>query len=499
MSGKLERFARDLERRAQALELPQPQEEPAPLTGTILDALALFGALFAGESWFAWRAFLKALFGLPLEPVELEVFIRQTERQAAPATPSREAWVIVGRRGGKSRIAALVAVFLACLRDYRAVLAPGEPGVVMVIAADRLQARVVFRYICGLIDAVPDLRALVVKRRKESLELSTGVVIEVHTASYRTVRGYTVLAAVLDEVAFWRSEDSASPDKEVLDALRPGMATVPGAVLLAISTPYARRGEVWNAYERWRGREEPGTPLVWQAETAAMNPAVDLSVIEMAYAEDPVAAAAEYGAQFRSDVEAFLSREAVDAVIVAGRRELAPWAGRSYVAFTDPSGGSQDSFTLGIAHREGNRAVLDALREVRPPFSPDAVVKDFAELLRSYGLVTVVGDHYGGEWPRERFTVHGISYWLAPEPKSVIYRAFLPAVNSGRVELLEHPRLRAQLLGLERRVARSGSDSIDHPPGAHDDVANAAAGALALVLKRAPELPGRYRALKHTH
>ncbi|MGH7536526.1 MAG: hypothetical protein ACREMG_13235, partial [Gemmatimonadales bacterium] len=426
------------------------------------------------------------------------IYVRHTERQVAPVTPSRESWVIVGRRGGKSRIAALVAVFLACLRDYSGVLAPGERGVVMVIAADRLQARVVLRYIVGLIDDVPELRALVVNRRKESLDLCTGVVIEVHTASYRTVRGYTVLAAVLDEVAFWRSEDSASPDKEVLDALRPGMATVPGAVLLAISTPYARRGEVWNAYERWRGREEPGTPLVWQADTASMNPAVDPFVIESAYAEDPVAAAAEYGAQFRSDVEAFLSKEAVDDVVVAGRRELAPGYSRSYMAFTDPSGGSQDSFTLAIAHREGNRAVLDALREVRPPFSPDSVVKDFAELLRSYGIDTVTGDHYGGEWPRERFRAHGINYWLAPEPKSAIYRAFLPAVNSGRVELLEHPRLRAQLLGLERRVARSGSDSIDHPPGAHDDLANAAAGVLGLILKRPPEPPPRYGIVRHT-
>ena len=167
---------------------------------------------------------------------------------------------------------------------------------------------------------------------------------------------------------------------------------------------------------------------------------------------------------------------------VAGRYELPPLAGRKYVAFTDPSGGSQDAFTLAIAHLEGKTAVLDAVREVRPPFSPDGVVQGFAELLKSYGVTAVSGDHYAGEWPRERFRVHGIGYQPAEKPKSGIYRALLPAVTSGRVELLDHPRLRVQLLGLERRVARSGNDSIDHPPGAHDDVANAVAGALTRAL-----------------
>jgi hypothetical protein len=253
-------------------------------------------------------------------------------------------------------------------------------------------------------------------------------------------------------------------------------------VLLAISSPYARRGEVWKAFQRWWRCEEPGAPLVWQADTLSMNPAVDPGVIAAAYAEDPLAAAAEYGAQFRTDVETFMSLEAIEAATVAGRYELPRAEAWAYVGFVDPSGGSQDSFTLGIAHLEEDRAILDALREVPPPFSPDNVVQEFAELLRSYGISEVSGDHYAGQWPRERFQVHGIRYEPAAAAKSALYRALLPAVNSGRVELLDHPRLRSQLQALERRVARSGNDSIDHPPGAHDDVANAAAGVLTLAL-----------------
>ena len=98
------------------------------------------------------------------------------------------------------------------------------------------------------------------------------------------------------------------------------------------------------------------------------------------------------------------------------------------------------------------------------------------------------GDRYVGEWPRERFRVHGIDYVPAAKPKSDIYRDVLPMLNSGRVELLDHARLLAQLLGLERSTARGGKDSIDHAPGAHDDVANAVAGAVLLALQQAAEV-----------
>jgi hypothetical protein len=140
---------------------------------------------------------------------------------------------------------------------------------------------------------------------------------------------------------------------------------------------------------------------------------------------------------------------------------------------------SVDSMTLGVCHREPDgTAVLDCVREVRPPFSPEAVVADFAAVLRSYGVSTVMGDRYAGEWPRERFREHGIAYKPSERPKSELYSLLLPALNSRRVQLLDHPRLVSQLSALERRVAWGGRDSIDHGPGGHDDVANAVAGAV---------------------
>lgn len=212
-----------------------------------------------------------------------------------------------------------------------------------------------------------------------------------------------------------------------------------------------------------------------------MNPLFPARIIAKAYEADPAAAAAEYGAEFRNDIAAFVAREVIEACTMPGRHEVPKVSGCYYRAFVDPSGGSADSMTLAIAHAERGLAMLDAVREVPAPFAPEGVVADFCTLLKSYGLQEVTGDRYAGEWPREQFRKHGIEYRLSDRPKSDIFRDLLPTLNSGKAELLDVPRLASQLCALERRTARGGRDSIDHPPGAHDDLANAAAGALLMV------------------
>ncbi len=460
---------------AQRELLPSDGVSAGPSIIDTLDDEKLFAQAFPDpEGWRSWRAFLRALFALPMSEEEAEVFARHTRREGLPAEAAREAWLVVGRRGGKSRIAALVAVYLACFREYSEVLALGERGTVMVIAADRRQARTVFGYVQGLLDGSPMLSQLVESRTKESINLANRITIEVHTASFRAVRGYTVVAAVLDEIAYWQSDEaSANPDSEIVNALRPGMATVPGSLLMAISSPYARRGALWEAHARHFGHEGDSV-LVWQADSASMNPTIPTHVIEDAYAQDESAAAAEYGAEFRKDVESFVPHEVVEACTVPDRRELPPIARTSYFAFVDPSGGSSDSMTRAIAHMEGERVVLDLVRERQPPFSPEEVVGEFAATLKAYQCFTVTGDRYAGEWPRERFRVHGVRYEPNAKPKSGLYAELLPLLNGARVELLDQPRLAAQLLALERRTSRG-----------RDDLVNAAAGAIVGAASKA--------------
>ena len=153
----------------------------------------------------------------------------------------------------------------------------------------------------------------------------------------------------------------------------------------------------------------------------------------------------------------------MEACVNLGVRERAPLREHSYVAFVDPSGGSSDAMTLAIAHTEGTTQILDAIRERKPPFSPEAVTEEYAKLIREYRCTTVYGDRYGGEWPREQFRKHGVNYEPAEKPKSELYRDLLPLLNRTAADLLEHDKLVTQLISLERRTSRGGKDS-SRPP-----------------------------------
>ena len=162
-----------------------------------------------------------------------------------------EAALVIGRRGGKSRILALVACYLACFRDYTPFLAPGEMATIAIIAANRAQARSIFRFTIGLLRAVPMLEGLIEDDTAETITLRNNVAIEIHTASFRVTRGYTFAAVLADETAFWRSDEtSANPDVEIFRALRPGLSSLPGAMLLNASSPYRKAGELHNTFAR---------------------------------------------------------------------------------------------------------------------------------------------------------------------------------------------------------------------------------------------------------
>ena len=447
-----------------------------------LDDKDLFRSVIRDHTtWGAWRGFLKALFGLPMDEAEAETFRACTGRTELPTAAFGVAWLACGRRGGKSFALALIAVFLACFRDYAPHLSVGERATIIIVAADRRQARVIFRYIRGIMEAVPALAGLVEGETAEELRLTNGVNIEVMTASSRTIRGYACPVALLDEVAFWSVEGASDADTDIIGALKPAMKQFPGAMMLAASSPYARRGALWEAYKANHGRDD-APALVWQAPTWVMNPTIGRDDLKAEFDADPAQASAEYGAAFRSDLESFVSREVVEAAVQPGRHELPPVSGLRYVAFVDPSGSGADAMTMAIAHLDkAGHAILDAVRVRKPPFSPAAVVDEFVETLKLYGVTRITGDHWGGEFVKEPFRKAGILYDRSEKVRSDIYRDFLPMLNSGRVELLDHALVTSELIGLERRTARSGKDSINHPPNGHDDAINSAAGALVLA------------------
>jgi hypothetical protein len=417
------------------------------------------------------RGEAKAAFGLALDAEERAVFAHVAGDRAPPTRRVRELWAVAGRRCGKSRMSAAVAIFLGLFQKHR--LVAGEKGMCLVLASSVEQARTVFGYVRGFLEATPVLTREVVAVRRQEIDLRNGITIGVHSNSFRTVRGRTMVAAIFDETAFWRDENTSTPDTEVYTAVLPSLATTNG-MLIGISTPYRKLGLLYQRHRDCFGKDDDDV-LVVSGGTELFNPSISDAVIAAQRSADPTAAASEWDAQFRTDISGFVDREAVEACI-DGVRERAPVNGTRYFSFTDPSGGSSDSMVCAVGHLDSDVLVVDALREIRSPFDPESAVEEIAQLLALYQVKTTKGDRYSGQWCIQSFEKRLIRYEHAEQNKSQLYVELLPRINARTIRLLDHPRAINQICMLERRTVRGGRDSIDHPPNMRDDLANAIAG-----------------------
>ncbi len=454
---------------------------------TVLDSLTrLFGwhpAFRDVGSWSTWLVFLKAVYGLPLDVDEEATFKRFTGRSVYAPPPGgwSEVACITGRQSGKTRLASLICAFEAVTfrpTDLTATY-------VLAIAQDlRGAQRTLFDYTQSFFEP-KQLASLVSDRRAETLTLRNRATVACYPCSPGAIRGLRARVVVCDELAFYRGSDYRPLDREMLRSVRPCLATT-GGKLIILSSPYGQSGALWELHRKHFG-QDGSSVLVWRASAPDMNPTLPKDYLDRMREEDPEAYRSEVLGEFRAGVAAFFEPESIDSVVVPGRRELLPVAGTIYQAFVDPSGGSKDAFSLSIAHRSEDRVIVDLVRSWKPPFNPSGVVSEAAVVLGRYRVSKVVGDRYAGEWPREQFRAHGIHYEVSALDRSALYLEFLPLVNAAGVELPDVPELLRELRGLERRRGSSGRDKVDHVPGAHDDLANAVAGA-AWLCKRGDEV-----------
>ncbi len=440
------------------------------------DPSLLGAALGDPATWQTWRCVLKAAFGLELNRQDARAFAAVAGSRAPPAKRVRELWAIVGRRGGKSRMAALIAVFLACFVKYR--LARGETGMILVLSASTEGARVVFNYARAFLAESPVLRQEIDAITRDEIRLRNGLVIAIHSNSFRTIRGRTLCACIFDEVAVWRDESSATPDTETYSAVLPSLLTT-GGLLVGISTGYRRAGLLYQKHRDYFGQASDDT-LVVQGSTLQFNQTLDETAIDAQRAADPAAASSEWDGGFRDDIASFLDDELIDAAVEHGRPlELPPRVGVYYRAFVDASGGiGADSYTLSIGHKESGVFVIDVIRGTSGKFDPQEVTREYAALLKEYRCATVTGDYYGAEWVAASWRACNVSYVRSELPKSQIYLETIPLFARHLVRLPDDPKLLRELRLLERHTHRSGKDSIDHPKNGHDDYANAVCGVL---------------------
>jgi hypothetical protein len=458
----------------------------------------VFGPWFEGSSWANWRAVLRGAFGERMTKAE-KAFFRTVANREPPDRRVSELWVIAGRRSGKDSIASVIAAHVAASFEPAGKLRPGEKAVVALLAVDRSQAQVVLGYLRSYFERLPALAALVKRATSDGFELTNSVILEIVTNDYRSVRGRTVLACIFDEVAFWSGEHSQSPDRETYRAIRPGMATLPGSMLIGITTAYRRQGLAYDRWSKHFGRDSSAKVLVIHAATRQLNPLLPESEIADAMAEDPQAARADYFSEWRDDLASYLNLVLITNAVDAGAI-VRPYDPRHrFTSFVDASSGQQDSFTCAIVHKEGDIAILDNLIEVKAPFNTTDATAQIAAVLKAYGLHDTMGDNFAAGWVEREFARHGIAFKPRPTgmDRSALYLETLPLFSAGRVRLLDNKQLVAQYAALERRVMPGGRDRVDHPnrSGHHDDCSNACSGALWRVTAEPPPLPNMAEAL----
>lgn len=439
----------------------------------------------------AQECLLKAAYGLPLSDDDLELCRQCTGREKAPHGPYGEITVIAGARSGKdSRIAAPIAIYEALFGSHEKQLAKGERAIIPLVAQDHRATKIAFSYIRDYLTGSPLLASMIEEVFSSEIRLTNRVDISCFPSTLRSLRGWSIPAAVMDELAFYRLEGSADSDAEIQASIRRGMVSFPSPRLVKVSTPYFRSGILYEDFKAAYGQDDPDR-LVWKAPTLLMNPSIKSERLERERRLDPSRFSREYEAEFSDDLEAFCPSNWIDEAVVNDRHELPRLDGVHYVAAVDPSGGGADAFTVSIVHVQGTGADRHVIQDVMKGWRRtrgkkvdlEAAVKEIAEILRRYRLSSAFGDPYAAGWVREAFQREGIQYQEAQLTKAQAYLEVEPLLAQNRIELLDHPQLVRELGLLEKRPRSGGRTIVDHPRGGHDDHANALALAAAKAMK----------------
>lgn len=458
----------------------------------IIDAFEkdeFFGKQFVDKhSWRKWVAFLKVIYGLEMNDEEKQIYVDCTKRGSddIPAGGFEEFYGIIGRRGGKSTISSLIAVYEALFGGWEDKLSPGERGSIFIVAPDKEQAKIIFGY-CDILDGMlKNYENMVLRRTTELISLSNGIDIVVKTASKRGLRGFSTVCVILDEIAFLRTDDYANPADEILTALEPSLKE--GAKLIGVSTPYAKFGYFYEIYDEYFGKKGSEI-MVWQASTLYMNPSYSQRKIRKAKKKSLTSAATEYDAVFREDVSSYLTEIEIDALTETGIKERLPKEGYRYYCFVDVSGARSDSFTFAISHIEEEKIVIDVAYEKIPKYDIDQQIGICSDYMRKFKISQVVGDRYGGEFPIQGFKKQGMQYIQSDLVKSDLYLEFQIICNLQNVILLDNDRTKRQFMILERKAGKSGKDSVEKPRNTHDDIANAISGVAVMTYRKMSRKP----------
>ena len=439
---------------------------------------------------------LKAFYGRPLSPAELEIWAECTGGREYPERPFSELTLVSGARSGKnSYIETPILLYESIFGGF--VPNPGETVAVVLVAQDARAAQLSHRLAREYLRRSPLLSKNLVGETKDRLTLSNGIEFRTYPCTSKSIYGYSIVAGGMDEVARFPFEGAADSDEDVQAAILRGMAHYGGrSKLVKVSSPSSRAGLLYSDFQRSFGKSDRYR-LVWRSTSEKMAPGIaDAAFIQRMREADPLRAARLFDAEFAEDVNVFLTAEAVEAATDYRVRERLAEPGAEYIFALDAAGHGEDAFTLAGVRYEGKTAAEFKVEQVfgkawEKPRSGvrnlEVTTQEAAEIVRRYGVRKVYGDRVTGGWVQEAFERQGVRY-VYPTIKrdgkdvyvtrSMGYLEAAPLLRAGRLRILDDEPTRRELRNLEQR-----GDRVDHPAGGSDDRANAVMLAAAMAVQ----------------
>ncbi len=448
--------------------------------------------------WPAQEMALRALFGEEMPPELLPLWhqMAETEDLYVPRRYRSAVW-IWGRQSGKNECSGAAAGYVGSVEDPARHLRRGRYAQCTVVATRQEQAR--DEFIARLYDDLSASEALSRelveydgraggdsrKCNKDQIVFRNRSLIKAYPCTARSVRGPSCYMWVGDEIAHWaRVAGSIRADTQVIRAVRPSLRIFRNLGLardLWITTPQAKEGEAYGAYEAREARRE--WQLTLHAPTWIIDPGWNWDEMRIEQEIDPEGFAIEYGAAFAEMIEGVFTREEVDAALVR-RAPLPPDSSRLYWGRIDPAF-IRDRFGLGVGHREGTRTRVDWALALSPPKGGAVSMREALDRVEAehnrYRPRHWTVDQYAGEPIAQELKSRGIPVRVVPWTagyKKTIYSTFTAQVRAGDFEAPWSEVAEREMIRLQRRVMKSGIVSIGHPAGSgeSDDLADVFAG-----------------------
>lgn len=394
--------------------------------------------------------------------------------------------VVAGVRGGKSLLTACAAI-KCCLTADLSGLKPHEIARFAIMSARADVADALFKLLVGAVMSSKTLRKLVIGKSVSAVDAGAGkakptadtltlrrpdgrvveIVVVAASRGAVTVRGRWLVGFAIDEVAQVGSEatGAAVNAEELLRAAETRL--VPGGQGWLISSPYGPSGLLYELFKANFGK--PGEILVCWAPTRALNPTFPQEKIDRIRARDPDTAAREYDAQWLDADEAYFDSASIERAIRGGPLERTPVRGAKYVAAWD-TGTRGNAWTLVIA-RNTERAGLDPKIEVAlarewigsrtAPLKPEEVIREIAQILRYYGVSSVLSDSWSIDALDALARAAGfqVQEWRGATRSDYAhkqYRKLAVLLSSDRIELPPHPVLKNDLKLVRKKATSNG-------------------------------------------